>query len=425
LKVTREKTENSQAFLTVEMDPADVEAALGESYYRLVKKTNIPGFRKGKAPRSVLERTIGRESLLQDALSHLIPKTYEQAIKEQKIDPLAQPHIEVTQTDPVVFKATVPMKPSVKLGDYHSIRLKPEAVKFNEVDVDVVVENLRHQQATWEPVARPVDFGDLVVLDIESNIEGKPFIDQKGVQYQLHRGSPFPLPGFAEQLAGMKRDEEKEFTLKVSSDYPRGELAGKESHFKVKVGEIKQEKLPKLNNSFAKQVNPEIKTLTSLRKLISANLKLRAEEKARADFEEKVVAAVADLSQVEFPPLLVEMEVDRLLDQRTRDLGGGGLEEYLKSINKTEAELRKELEPPATKRAAYSLVLERVAEEEKIEVGDGEIEAEIEEMMKNTGGGDELRQALSTPQSRQSIKQLLTSRKTIQHLVEIAKGATR
>ncbi|TET25522.1 MAG: trigger factor family protein, partial [Dehalococcoidia bacterium] len=159
MKVTREKTENSQAFLTVEMDPADVEAALGESYYRLVKKTNIPGFRKGKAPRSVLERTIGRESLLQDALSHLIPKTYEQAIKEQKIDPLAQPHIEVTQTDPVVFKATVPMKPSVKLGDYHSIRLKPEAVKFNEVDVDVVVENLRHQQATWEPVARPVDFG--------------------------------------------------------------------------------------------------------------------------------------------------------------------------------------------------------------------------------------------------------------------------
>jgi len=424
VKVTNEKTENSQAFLTIEMEPAEVEESLEKAYYRLVKKANIPGFRKGKAPREILERYIGKERLLEDALNNLLPEAYEKAIKEQKIEAIAQPHIEIAQTDPVVFKATVPLPPKVELGDYHHIQATPEPVELTEDDVNTVIEQLRHQHATWEPVERPVDFDDLVVLDIESNIEDKPFINQKAVQYQALHDLPSPVPGFAEQLPGMERNEEKEFKLQFPLDFPRGELAGKEASFKVRVTEIKQERLPELDDDFARGVNPDFKTLDSLRERVSDDLKLRAEEKARIDFEEKAIEAVVDLTELEFPPILVELEIDRLFNQRFQRLqmGDQGLEEYLRSINKTEEELREELHPLATKRVIRSLVLGKIAEKEKIEVSNPEVDTEIENMIKSTTDSKgELQKFLNTPQSRESIEQLLITRKTIQRLVEIAK----
>ena len=428
MKVTNEKTENCQAFLTVEMEPDEVEESLERSYYRLAKKTNIPGFRKGKAPRTILERYIGKERLLEDALNSLLPEAYEKAIKEQKIEAFAQPHIEIAQTDPVIFKVAVPLTPMIKLGDYHHIQVAPEPVELTEDDVSAAIEQLRHQHATWEPVERPVDFDDLVALDIESNIEDKPFINQKGAQYQVLRELPLPAPGFAEQLVGMKRDEEKEFKLQFPVDYPRGELAGKEPSFKVRVTEIKQERLPELNDEFAKEISPDFKSLDSLREKVSTNLRLRAEEKARIDFEERVIEAVVDITELEFPPILVEMETDQLINQQLRrwQMGGKGLEEYLSSINKTEEELRQELHPLATKRVTRSLTLGKIAEEEKFEVSDAEISAEIENMTKSaTENKDELNKFLNTPQARKSIEQVLITRKTIQRLVEIAKGSDK
>ncbi len=424
MKVTREKTENSQVFLSIEMESAEVEASLEKSYSRLVKRTNIPGFRKGKAPRAILERHIGKESLLEDALDYLLPQAYEEAIKEQKIEAIAQPHIEIAQTDPVVFKATVPVKPTVELGDYHSIQLAPEPVELTEDEVNAVIEQIRHQHATWESVERPVEFGDLVVLDIDSDIEGESFINQKGVQYQVLQDLTFPVPGFAEQLPGMNRDEGKEFKLQFPPDYPKTELAGKETLFKVRVTEIKQERLPELNDEFASEVNPDFKTVDSLREQVSADLKLRAEERARIDFEEKVIEAVVDLTQLEFPPILVETEIDRLISEQSRRLqmGGQGIEEYLRSSNKTGEELWEELRPLATKRVTRSLVLGKIVEEEKIEASSTEVDAEIENIIKGeTGDKDELQKFLGTPQARQSIEQLLITRKTMQRLVEIAK----
>ncbi len=423
MKVTNEKTENRQAFLTIEMEPAEVEESLQKSYYRLVRKTNIPGFRKGKAPREILERHIGKESLFEDALNHLVPEAYEKALKEKQIEPVAQPQIEIAQTNPVVFKATVPLMPKVELGNYHSIQVTAETVEVTDDDINAVIEQLRHQHATWEPVDRAVDFNDLVVLDIESSIEDKPFINHKAIQYQVVHDLPFPAPGFAEQLAGMKRDEEKEFKLQFPSDYSRSELAGKESLFKVRITEIKQERLPELNDEFAQRINPDFKTLDSLREQVSADLKLRVAEKARIDFEERVIDAVVDTTDVEFPPTLVEIEIDQLLRQHLQR-GGQGLEEYLKGINKTEAELREELRPLATKRVTRSLVLSKILEEEKIEVDDSEVNAEIEKMINsNAEHKDELEKVLNTPQAHQSVNETLFTRKTIQRLVEIAEGS--
>jgi len=423
VKVTNEKTENRQVFLTIEMEPAEVEESLEKSYHRLVKKTRIPGFRKGKAPRAILERYIGRESLFEDTLNNLVPQAYEKAVKEQEIEAIAQPQIEVAQTDPLVFKVVVPLKPEVKLGDYQHIQVTPQLVEVTENDVNAVIEQLRHQHATWEPVERPVGFGDLVVLDIESSIEDKPFINQRGTQYQVLHDLSFPVPGFAEQLAEMERNEEKEFKLQLPSDYPRGELAGKEPSFKVRVAEIKQEILPELNDEFAGEINADFKTLDSLREQASSDLKLRAEEKARKDFEERVIDAVVDLSEVEFPPILVELEINRTLNQRFQR-GNQGLEEYLSSINKTEEELREELRPLASKRIIQSLVLGKITEEDKIEVGDSEVDTEIEDMTKSvTENKDELKKVLDTPQARESIRQTLITRKTIQRLGEIADGS--
>jgi len=417
VKVTDEKIENRQAFLTIEMEPAEVEESLEESYRRLVKKTNIPGFRKGKTPRAILERYISKESLLEDALNNLLPKTCEKVIKERKIEAIAQPVIEVAQTNPVVFKAVVPLRPIIELGDYHHIQVTPQPIELAGDDVNTVIDQLRHQRASWEPVERPVNFGDLVVLDVESSIEDNPFINQKEVQYQVLHDLPFPVPGFAEQLSGMKRGEEKEFKLQFPADYSNDELAGKEPLFKVRVTEIKQERLPELNDEFAREVSPDFKTLDSLREQVSADLKLRAEEKARIDFGERVIDTVANLARVESPPILVETEINQLFDQR--------LKHQPTSSNKTEEEIREELRPLATKRVTQSLVLGKIAKEEKIEVSNSEIEAEIENITKGaTENKDKLQKFLNTQQSRESIEQLLMTRKTIQRLVEIAKGST-
>ncbi|MFC2051366.1 trigger factor [Chloroflexota bacterium] len=422
MKVTNDKTENSQVFLTIEMEPDEVEKSLEKSYHRLVKKAKIPGFRKGKAPRAILEHHIGKESLLEDTLDSLVPQAYEKAIEEQKIQAIAQPQIEITQTDPLVFKAIVPLKPEVKLGDYQKIRVKPEPVKVSKDNVNAVVEQLRHQYATWEPVERPVEFGDLVVLDIESTIEDKPFINQKGIQYQVVRDLTFPVPGFAEQLAGMKSGEEKEFKLQFPADDSRIEMAGKEPWFKISVTEIKKEVLPELNGEFAKEVNPDFETVDSLLEHVSSELKLRAEEKTRLDFEERVIDAVVDVSEVEFPPILTEMEINRMLNQRFQQ-GKQELEEYLKNFNKTEEEVQEEIRPLAIKRVARSLVLGRVVEEEKIEASEDEINTDIGKMLKGaTEKKDEVEKFLNTPQARESIEQTLITKKTIQRLVDIAKA---
>jgi len=426
VKVTREKEEDCQVFLTIELEPAEVEEALEQSYRRLAKRANIPGFRKGKAPRAVLERHLGKDRLLEDALNELLPQAYEKALKDEGIEAVASPSIEVTQTDPVVFKATVPLKPTITLGDYRSLKLKAEPATVKDEEVEAVIEQLRRQHGTWEPVERAAAFDDLVTMDVEGYVEEKPLVSQQGVQYQLLKDQPMPLPGFAEQLVGIKAGEEKEFKLQLPQDYPQAEVAGKEARFKVKVAEIKQQRLPKLDKEFVQTVNPELKTMAALRKQLSVNLLIRAEQKAKEEFEDKVLDAVVGLSQVAFPPVLVDSEVERLMEQQTRWLqaGGGGMEEYLSRVGKTEKEIREEMHPLATKRVSRSLVLGKFAEEAKIKVTDAEINAELESIVQSAGGDkDEMRKRLDSSQARLSVEQILITRKAIEQLVEIAGGA--
>lgn len=426
MKVTKEKIEKSQAFLTIEMEKAEVEESLEQAYRRLVKQANVPGFRKGKAPRPILERHVGREHLLENALDSLIPEAYEKAIKEQGIEAIGQPQIEVTQTEPLVFKAIVPLKPSVKLGDYKHIKVEPLAMtEVTDAQVEAVIQELRHQNSQWESIERrSADFGDMVVIDVEGSVDGKKITDQNNVPYKLQRDSVVPVPGFVEQVCGMKKSEVKEFKINLPADYSASDLAGKEVSFKVKVSDISQEILPELDDKFASIVRPELKewTLDSLRQEIGVELKTNAENKAIQKFEEKVIEATVGVCEVEFPPVLVEAEINQILSQRFPK-GQTELEDYLKRINKTPEAFHQGLHPVATSRVVRALVLGKVSEAENIGVSEPDITVEIEAMLENAENVEENREILNTPENRGSIKNQLIARKTVQRLIEIASVA--
>ncbi len=426
MKVTKEKVENSQAFITIEMEPAEMEHGMEDGYRHLVVKANIPGFRKGKAPRAVVERHLGKARLLEEAIDHLIPEAYQNALKEQSIEPYAQPQVEITQADPLIFKAVVPLVPTVELGDYQSIRVTPEPVEIKDENIDAVIEQLRHQHATWEPVDRTLDFNDLAVMDINGTVDDKPYVKKAAAQYQVLKEAISPAPGFTAQIVGMKKEEEKEFSLTFPADYLNKEVAGKEAHFKVKLHEIKEEKLPELNDDFPALVSDEFKTFTALREEVAKNLKERAEEHARMDFEEKVINAAIDKAKIEFPPVLVDMEINRILNEQDRQLqmSGQGMDGYLRSINKTPEQLQEELRPVAMKNVTASLLLGKVAEEEKVEVSETGIDNRLESMVLGVDEEKkaEMRQMFDNPQTRASLKQSLMARKTIERLADIAKN---
>jgi trigger factor len=426
MKVTKEKTENSQAYLTVEMDPAEVEESMEKTFQKLVRVKRVPGFRPGKTPRSIFERYYTRKNLLEDTLEDLLPDAYRKAIKEQEIEPIANPQIEITQTEPVIFKAVVPLKPVIKLGDYKQIRIAEEPPhEVKDEDVDKVIDSLRHEHATWEPVVREVKDGDMLTIDIWSEVESKPFINQKGAQYTVKSGDNFPISGFAEQITGMKKDEEKEFSLTFPADDPRTEIAGKECKFKIRLNEIKEEKLPEINDDFAKSISQEYPTVEKLREMAKSQLITRTAEIAKSAYEEKALEAAVKQAEIEFPSVLIDAEIHRMMDDRfqTREQ----FEAYLKSVNKTEEQVHEDFHEQghevAAERVKRSLVLGKLSDEEKIEVTDVDIDADIERMLTNITGQnrEDLAKSLNKTEVRDSIKQRLLARKTIDKLVEIAK----
>ena len=362
MKLSSERIENSQVVLNIEAEPEEVELALEEAYRHLAKSTDIPGFRRGKAPRAMLERYFGREVLLEEAMEHLVPQLLGRALEEQGIDAIAEPEIEITQNDPLIFKSTVSVRPTVELGDYRQIRVDPEPVEVVDEEVDKAMEQIRYQQAPWQPAERPVQFGDLVTINVEGSVDDKPALDRKELQYQVLKESPFPVPGFWEQLEGLEKGQEKEFTLSFPDDYELNQFAGKECQFKVLVSEIKEKSLPELDDEFAKSLGQGFETLESLHQRVASNLKAMAEESEKRRLEEKAIEALVEQSKVDFPPVLVEHEIDRLIREREASLEG-----RIQDRGKSVEELKEALRPLAVNRITHALILGKVAEEEKIE----------------------------------------------------------
>lgn len=425
MKVTTEKTESRQVVLEIGAEPEEVERSLDGAYKRLVQRAQIPGFRKGKAPRDMLERHIGRGALLEEALERLVPQLLNQAINEQGLEPIAQPEIEITQIEPLTFKATVPLSPTVELGDYRKISIEQQPVSVADEDVDHVIQQLRTQHGTWVPVERPVQFGDLATISVTGNADGKDILDRKDLQIQVLQGVPIPVPGFSEQLEGMVIGQDKEFTIALPDDKAAGELAGKDCVFKVNVSEIKEQHLPELDDEFVKSLGQGFETADALREDITSHLQSMADQSAQRSYENKAIDALIEASTIEFPAVIAEKEIERLIAAQESELQARriSLEDYLKSQNKSRQELREELRPVAVRNISGSLALGRLAEEEKIEVAAAEVEEEIEIMAQNAGEqGENMRKLFQSPGTRKSLENVIITRKTVQRLVQIASG---
>ena len=422
MKIATQSVENSQAVLQIEVEPGEMEESLDRAYRQLVKRVGVPGFRKGKAPRSVLERYVGKEGLQREALEDLVPELCTRVIEEQKMEVIAQPQIEIIQSDPVIFKAIFPLRPHVELGDYHAIRVDKQPVEVGDEEISSVINQLRERHAVWSPVERPVNFEDLVVVDIDEEAKDGTVKTYQARQFPLVKDSLIPLPGFAEHLVGMATGGVKEFALTYPDDYKLKELAGRDTKFKVKLIEVKEKHLPELDDDFAKSLGQGMENLEALRNFVAANLRKAAEEAAKRDYERKLVEAVVGLSKVDFPPVLVDREIDSLLKERDfifREQGG--LQGYLKNLNKTEQGMKEELRPEAVRRITESLVLGKIIEQEKITVDAAEIAAEIESMTKDAGDRvEEMQRMLGTDQARQVVEERQLSLKALQKLTEIA-----
>jgi trigger factor len=379
----------------------------------------VPGFRKGKAPRFILEQHIGKGALLEEALEELIPQLYKEAIDLQKIEPIERPQMEIIQTEPVVFKAVVPVKPTVELGDYRNLKLQPEPVEITDKEIDAAVELKRQEQAVLSPVDRPVQFGDLVTLNIEANIGEKPFLNHKDIVYEVNKDSRVPLPGFAEKLKGAKKGKGKDFTLIIPPDYRIKEFVGKECFFKVAVTEVKERQLPELNDEFSQTCGYD--NLTSMKEALCVDLKDKAKQLGDQKLRETAVDAVVEISQVHYPPILENKEIDRLLEREARRLGFTKLNDYLNATNSTEEKLRDSLRPTVKKQIARLIVLDEIARIEKIEIDESEVDNQTNEIVKSEEGeGDKIRQFLQLPQVKESMRETLRRNKTVDWLVKIA-----
>ncbi len=404
--------------LNIEVDAEEMESAIKKAYHRLGAKTTVPGFRKGKAPPEMLERYFGREALVEDAVEHLLPEVYDRAIQEQEVDSIAQPQVDVIQIDPLSFKATVPVRPTIELDDYHQVKFEQETVVVTEEEEAEALERIRYMQAPWEPVERPAKSGDLLAIDAEGTVEGEVVINEKEGWYQLSPDLPNALPGFAEQLEGAEKGEERVFTLTLPAE--QGESGGKECSFKVLVNEIKEKKLAEMDDDFAKSLGQGLETLDSVKEKIAADLRSRKEMEAKNNLEEKAIKALVDLARAEFPDIMVQNEIDHLISERERHFGDRhGLEDYLNSLKKTQEEYRNELRPMAERIVLRSLVLQRFAELEGIEVSAADIDAEVEHMMQYASD-EGVRRLFDSSSARESLGRNLFIRKAIDRLVEIA-----
>ena len=244
MNVTKESESTTEVTLNISMDSEDEEPFIGRSYRRLVGRVQIPGFRPGKAPRSIVERHLGRSTLVQEALEFMIPETLDQVLKDEDLSAFAEPQLEILEIEPVSFKAVVPLEPIVDLGNFRDLRLEKDSVEVTSDQVDEVMEQLRIESAPWEPADRPAKFGDLLNLNVNGMILGEQAINDQGIDFIPELENPLPIPGFSVYLEGMTEDQEKDFTLTIPEDSPQAEFAGKECDISVKLLSIKEKNLP-------------------------------------------------------------------------------------------------------------------------------------------------------------------------------------
>ena len=395
MSIKIEKTENKNELkLEFKIEAKKFDEAIMKVYTKSAKYFNIPGFRKGKAPFNIVERMYGDEIFYEDAFNELVPPIYDKEIEENKLDVVSRPDIHIVNMkkgEELVFTATVQIKPEVVLGNYKGIELNKIEYKVTAEDVKHELEHMQEHNARIITVEdRPVKEKDIAVIDFEGFVDGKAFEGGKAENHELEIGSKTFIPGFEEQIIGMKAGEEKDIKVTFPEDYFSKDLAGKEATFKVTLHEIKEKKLPALDDEFAKDVS-EFDTLNDLKTSIKEKKQAQNDDRAKHETENLAIEAVCNNTKIDIPSGMIETEIDAMIRDLEQQLSyqGINLEQYLHMINKTRKEIEDNYREQAEKNVKSRLVLEAIIKEEKIEATEDEVSAKVKEMATNYGRKEE------------------------------------
>lgn len=425
MSVKNEQIEKNLVKLTFEVSAEDFEKAINQAYKKNASKFNIPGYRKGKAPRKIVEKYYTAAIFYDDAINAVLPAAYESALEESGVDAVARPEIdveEIKQGEPVVFTALVTTKPEVKLGDYKGIEVDKLDYTVTDEDVDKDIEATQKKNARLITIDdRAIENEDIAVIDFEGFCDGVAFDGGKGEDYELEIGSGTFIPDFEEQLVGAKTDDDVEVKVTFPEEYHADNLAGKDAVFKVKVKEIKKRELPELDDDFASEVS-DFDTMAEFKADVRKKLEEAAENKAKADTENAIIDKVIENAEFDIPDAMKEAQIDNIVRDFAQRLAyqGMSLDMYMQYTGQTEETFRAQFGEQAEKQISGSLVLEAIQKAEGIEAGPEEVELHLVDMSKKYNMElDKLKEALSDVE-KENIKKELELQKTIDMIVNNA-----
>jgi len=427
VKVTTEELPERQVKLQIEVDDERHNQAIETAYKKLAPQVQIPGFRPGKAPRPLIEKQLGRHRLLDEAMDIVVPVAYREALEENSITPVAQPTVELVSHEPLVFTATVPLEPLVDLGDYMSLRVPREPVKVEDKQVDDAVEDLRKRHGTIEPVTRKAKKGDIISGSINAKAGDLSVFAADDIEFRVTDEALQSLPGFIDVVAGLRKGDEVTQSVEAPADHSDENIAGKTMTYVVKVNEVKEEKLARLDDDFAREAG-DYETLLALRAKIREDIEKAENDANLRAYETAAVDALAGLAKIEYPAVMVEHEIDHILQDQAnldpRDPRAQLL--YLQRMSKSEEEVRESVREEATTRLKRSLVLSEFAEAENITVEDADVDAELESMATSAGEqGEFVRQLFGGQEAKETLARNLHTRRTLERLVDIAGQAAQ
>jgi trigger factor len=423
MQMTATPGPKSTVLLEVELPPERLTRSIDDAVRRLAKRVRVPGFRPGKAPRPVLERHLGPGVVLDEAVEHLVEDAYREAVLESGVFPLANPDVEVVKAEegkPLVFKATVQVRPEVELGDYKHFNFKPEIDTIDDKRVDEVVGELRDQYATLAAVEdRGAKEGDYAVIAFEGSRDGVPFEGGSSERMPLILGQERLIPGFEANLLGLQVGGTTDFDITFPDDYPETELAGKAAHFAVELKELREKVLPDLDDDFIASLG-DFRDLDELRTDIKARLERNALDRARHGFADRIIDYAVANATVELPDILVDQEVEVMHDEFRASMARQGITEeaYLKAVEKTDADLHADFRPGAEKRVRTLLVLSKVADVEGATIGEAEVEAEVERGRERYPDDQRLLAYFDSERGRSYIRSTLRRTRVVEGLID-------
>jgi len=418
MKITTERLPEAQMRLEIELDDDQVRKARNQAAKRLSNRVRIPGFRKGKAPLQIVERMLSPEAVNEEASERLLPDMLMKAIESEGLETSAPPQIDDVKPDLSGFSAVVPLPPVVELGEYRTIAVAKPEDEFSEQLVDDQVLELRRRYAVLEPVERAPQMDDHLTADIRAEADGEEILEQEAAQFPLREGRVIGVPGLAERLIGLDVGVEHEIEIDVPDDWNDEQVAGKTVEFTITIHEVKGEELPEADDDFALEVSEEYESFADLRSRMSEQLREQSERQVEDQFQRDVMVAVIGKATLEYPPALVESEVEHMRQDFARQMGQDP-ETFLRDPSDQQTQLLESFRPQAHERVVNTLVLKEVSEAEQIEVLDEEIDAELQQLI--AGNPDPLAQQLMTDEvARESVRGRMVRERTMERLQQIA-----